>query len=169
VDVYSPDVAAHIGEELLPDFVHSDRVYRMRDLAGRCLHELGDILELTQHKEGPERRLEVDRYIGDFVLFMGGFFPTAIRRNRWLTPEPMVSRVGGILVSFSQPLDYYVAEGKNAYSRAAATARYVDPTASSALRQLGLRFEAYLQVVARVKSLIVERDPGVGDLDEIIA
>ncbi len=121
-DLYSPGVASHIGDNILGGFMHVDHLYRLRDAGGARLRDLPEMIEVAHEKEGPERRLEVDGYIGDFVLFMGGFFPSALRRGRWLTPGPMISKVGKLLVKFSKPIDYYVAEGRNAYSRAAATA-----------------------------------------------
>ena len=130
-DLYSPEVASHISEELLPDFVHVDRIYRLKDLQGRRLEELPEMIDVAGAKEGPERSLEVNRYIGDFVLFVCSFFPALVRRGGWFTPSPMVSRVGGILVRFSEPMDYFKAEGRNAYSRAARTAQVFDPTVPS--------------------------------------
>ncbi len=166
-DLYSPDVAVHIGDHILADFVHVDRIYRLKNAAGKRLEDLPAMVNVAYAKEGPERRLEVDRYIGDFVLFMAGFFPAALRRNRWFAPDPMVARVGKVLVSFSQPLDYYLAEGSNAYSRAAATARLFDESAHQTLQQLGKHIEGYLQLVSLVKQLI-EDDPQVRQVEGLI-
>ncbi len=150
-DVYSPPVESHLAEEVLPDFVHNDRIYRLKDVEGRRLEELPKMVELGHAKEGPERSLEVNRYIGDFVLFMCSFFPTVVRRRRWFEPTPMVARVGEILVSFSQPLDYYVAEGRNAYSRAARTAGLFDDEAEQTYEQLGEHFDSYVEVLDLTK------------------
>jgi hypothetical protein len=166
-ELYSPEVASHLGDELLPDFVHVDRIYRLKSGRGKRLEDLPDMVQVAHEKEGPERRMEVDRYIGDFVLFMGGFFPNSLRRHRWFTPQPMVAKVGGILVSFTQPLDYYVAEGRNAYGRAATTARIFDPPASRTYRQLGEHLDRYLEFLSRVK-VIMERDPLFRKVEGII-
>ncbi|HLU48109.1 MAG TPA: hypothetical protein VK116_08485 [Planctomycetota bacterium] len=167
-DLYAPDVAEHIGEHVLADFVHIDRLYRLRDSEGRQLEELADMVDVAQEKEGLERRLEVDRYIGDFILFMGGFFPSFLGKRPWVTATPMVSRVGKIVVSFRQPRDWYLAEARNAYSRAADTARLFDPTSHSTFRRLGEHVEGYVGVVSRVKDLLSD-DPEVRDIEGIFA
>ena len=163
-EVYTPEVATHIGDNVLSDFVHVDRLYRLRNARGKPLEELPEMIQVACEKEGPERRLEVDRYIGDFVLFMAGFFPSFVRRSGWFTPTPMVSRVGQVLVSFTQPIDYYLAEGRNAYARAAATARLFDPPSHHTFNKLGTHFEIYLELVALVKRLLRD-DPHVREVE----
>jgi hypothetical protein len=167
-ELYSPEVASHIGENVLADFLHVDRLYRLRNAEGRRLEELPEMIHVAQEKEGPERRLEVERYIGDFVLFMGGFFPGSLRRRRWFTPDPMVAKVGGILVSFSQPLDYYIAEGRNAYARAANIARFVDPESQATFALLGKHLERYLGLLGLVKTLL-HQDPQFKKIEGIIS
>ena len=157
-ELYSPDVAEHLHGHVLSEFVHIDRIYRLKDTSGRRLEDLPEMVEVAGENEGPERRLEVDRYIGDFVVFMAGFFPDMVRHGRWFVPQDMVSRVGNILVRFQHPLDYYMAEGRNAYTRAASTARLFDPTSHGTYRRLGEHIEGYLDVVRTVRQLI-EDDP----------
>jgi hypothetical protein len=167
-DLYSPEVASHISDELLPDFVHVDRIYRLKNVRGRRLEELPEMIDLAREKEGPERSLEVNRYIGDFVLFMCSFFPALVRRGAWFTPTPMVTRVGSILVKFSEPMEYFKAEGRNAYSRAARTAQIFDPTVRRTYEQLGAEIEGYLELLEHTKSLMAA-DPDRPELDGIIA
>ena len=157
-DCYSPGVAEHLGDDVLCDFIHNDRIYRLRGAQGGTLEDLPRMLEVAATREGPERRLEVDSYIGDFTLFMGGFFPASISQNRWSNPLPMVSRVGQIFVRFEHPFEYYAAEGRNAYGRAAATARLFAPDVHDTFSLLAERFETYVELLRRVKTLIAE-DP----------
>ncbi|MEM7230859.1 MAG: hypothetical protein AAF517_01710 [Planctomycetota bacterium] len=166
-NLYSPDVAEHLEDNVLGDFVHVDRVYRLRDMEGRRLEDFSDMIELSRQNEGPERRFEVDRYIGDFVIFMGGFFPSLLRGTGFPT-EPMISRVGAIVVNYERPFDYYIAEGRNAYSRAAKTARIFDPESQHTYQKLGSQIEDYLDLVGAVKRFI-EDDPQLreeGHLDD---
>lgn len=164
-ELYSPEVADHLADEILCDFVHVDRIYRLKDLAGRRLDELHEMIPVTRESEGPERRLEVDRYIGDFALFMGGFFPASLHQS--FRALPLVSRVGGILVSFSDPADYYRAEGRNAYSRAAETARLFDPDSRHTYTQLADRFEGYQGILGEVKRILWER-PEMQDFEGVL-
>lgn len=157
-DLYSPAVACHLSDDVLCDFIHVDRIYRLKSTEGVRLEELPEMLEVSVAPEGPERRMEVDTYIGDFTLFMGGFFPTSVGRNRWFTPQPMVSRVGKVFVRFEHPLEYYAAEGRNAYGRAAETARIFAPDARETYTLLAQRFDEYQDLLRRVKDLISD-DP----------
>ena len=148
-DLYSPGIARHISEEMLPGFVHMDQLYRLRSLRGKQLQDLPDMVDCAADKEGPERNFEVNLYIGDFVLFMCSFFPTLVRSESRRAPTAMVSRVGGIIVSFSEPLEYYVAEGRTAYNRAARTAAAFDPSSRETCRKLSEKLESYLEVLRR--------------------
>lgn len=158
-ELYSPRVSTHLHDEVLCDFVRSDRLYRLQSGEGDPLASLPRMLDVSVQPEGPERRLEVDSYIGDFALFMVGFFPSALRRGRWSAGEALVSRVGKIFVKFEQPLEYYAAEGRNAYGRAAETARLFAPPDEEVFALLSRKFDGYLEVLRKVRTIIAE-DPG---------
>lgn len=65
--------------ELLMRFVRMDAIYRIRDLAGRRLEEVADmLLEAQQRQARPQR--EIHRHIGDFTLFWTGVYPEALGR-----------------------------------------------------------------------------------------
>jgi hypothetical protein len=163
-DLYSPGVACHLSDDVLCDFIHVDRIYRLKTTEGVRLEDLPHMLEVSVAPEGPERRMEVDCYIGDFTLFMGGFFPSSVGRHHWFTPQPMVSRVGHILVKFEQPLEYYAAEGRNAYGRAAETARLFAPDERETYSLLAQRFDEYQGLLRRVKDLISD-DPDLRQVE----
>jgi hypothetical protein len=65
--------------ELLTRFVHRDGVYRVRNLAGRRLGEVAQMLAEAEARVGEARR-DVHRHIGDFTLFWTGVFPEALGR-----------------------------------------------------------------------------------------
>jgi hypothetical protein len=163
--LYSPDVEEHLQDHVLTEFIHVDQIYRLKDGKGRRLEDLPEMVSISGRNEGPERRIEVDRYIGDFVVFMGGFFPNMVTQRGWFVPRDMVSRIGKIHVQFRKPLDYYVAEGRNAYCRAAKTAELFDPISHRTYRQLGTHIEGYVDVVKTVRELIAD-DPQVRAIEE---
>jgi len=69
--------------ELLARFVHLDAVYRLRNVQGRRLEEVAEmVIEAEGMPEGGRTRREVHRHIGDFTLFWTGVFPEAINRLR---------------------------------------------------------------------------------------
>jgi hypothetical protein len=93
--------------EVLVDFVHVDRLYRIRDARGRRVEEVAELLaegDLLHRADSLERERTVHKHIGDYTLFMAGVFPEFVRRLR-------TSR---ILISADAFLDY-IQVGKRSY------------------------------------------------------
>lgn len=76
--VADPPLVDYLAD-LLVRFVRSDAIFRVRDLAGRSLSEVADMLATAQERIGNGRR-DVHRHIGDFTLFWTGVFPEALAR-----------------------------------------------------------------------------------------
>jgi hypothetical protein len=85
--------AAHLGwpdrevtgylTEVLVDFVHVDRLYKIRDARGRRVEEVAEMLaegDLMHRADSLERERTVHKHIGDYTLFMAGVFPEFVRR-----------------------------------------------------------------------------------------
>jgi hypothetical protein len=72
-----------VSPGLLTQFVHSDTVYRLRDFAGRPIHEVVEMVREAESlpSEGHTRR-EYHRHIGDFTLFWTGLYPETVQRAR---------------------------------------------------------------------------------------
>ena len=65
---------------LLSRFIHMDAVFRLRDAAGKQLHEVVEmIVQAESMPPGGRTRREVHRQIGDFALFWTGVYPEALR------------------------------------------------------------------------------------------
>lgn len=99
--VADPPLTDYLAE-LLARFLHMDAVYRLRNLRGRRVEE---VVEMIVEAEGlpPEGRTrrEVHRHIGDFTLFWTGVYPEAVNRLRSaLTKDHFVD---------------YCAQGKRSY------------------------------------------------------
>ncbi|HEY3174574.1 MAG TPA: hypothetical protein VGK94_02305 [Candidatus Polarisedimenticolia bacterium] len=78
----------HYAASVLEDFVHVDRLYRIRDVRGRKIEDVGEMLlegDLRHRARSLERERDVRKHIGDFTLFFTGMFPEQIksRRNWW--------------------------------------------------------------------------------------
>jgi len=67
--------------EMLVRFVRLDAIFRVRDVMGRRLEEVADMLMEAQERESNPKR-EIHRHIGDFTLFWTGVYPEALRRLR---------------------------------------------------------------------------------------
>ena len=64
---------------LLTRFVRSDEIYPIRNLSGKPLRGVAEMLAEAQERVGFARR-EVHRHIGDYTLFWTGIYPEAIHR-----------------------------------------------------------------------------------------
>jgi hypothetical protein len=68
---------------LLSHFIHTDAIYRLRNLQGKRLEEVADMmLEAEAMPPAGRTRREVYRHIGDFTLFWTGVYPEALDRLR---------------------------------------------------------------------------------------
>lgn len=73
---------------ILMDFIHVDRLYKIRDSRGQRLEDVGEMLlegDMRHRAQSLERERSVRKHIGDFTLFFTGMFPEHIkaRRNWW--------------------------------------------------------------------------------------
>ena len=106
---------------LLIDFTHTDNLYRVRDAQGRRLEYLFELQLESQRGDAAHAR-ETQKHLGDYALYIVGLFPESLqRRRRAVSP------------------DYYVAQGKQAYTTVSAMD---SPRPSAALfRKLAAQFE----------------------------
>lgn len=92
--------------DLLLDFVHSDRLYRIHDAQGQKVQTVVDMIAAAEREKqggGQADPLGVYRHIGDFALFWTGVYPEGLRRRRGVNPDQLLS---------------YVDQGKESYARA---------------------------------------------------
>jgi hypothetical protein len=69
--------------DVLADFVHVDRLYKIRNAQGRRVEEVAEMLaegDLLHRAQSVEREREVHRHVGDYTLFMAGVFPECLQR-----------------------------------------------------------------------------------------
>lgn len=94
--------------DLVTDFVHIGKVYKVTDLQGKPLDEVADMLmqaDITLQANSFSREREVHKHIGDFTLFWTGVYPEALpaMQSGWRKDR----------------LVDYVKQGKESYSIAA--------------------------------------------------
>ena len=140
--VYEPGVADYLAD-VLTDFAHMGHVHKVKDLQGRPLEEVADMLMQADVRLGAEwfnREREVHKHIGDFTLFWAGVYPDALPRLQ------AASRKDHLLD--------YVQQGKNSYAIAAShdygEYRHQAPT----LRKLSEEFELCLYGLHSVRRQI---------------
>ncbi len=84
VGLHDAEVSAYIAN-LLGEFCQVEQLYKIRDAAGRPLHDVGEMLLESNPVYGPapsfDRERQVRKHIGDYSLFFSGMFPESI--NHW--------------------------------------------------------------------------------------
>lgn len=119
---------------ILVDFTHTDNLYRVRDGQGRRLEYLFE-LQLESQRGDRAHARDTQKHLGDYALFMVGMFPESLqRRRRALSP------------------DYYVAQGKQAYTTVSAMD---SPRPTAALfRKLAAHFETCVSALNIEKTFL---------------
>ena len=105
--VYEPGVTDYIAD-VLTDFAHFQQVYKIKDLQGRPLEEVADMLlqaDVRLLATSFNREREVHKHIGDFTMFWAGIYPESLAslQARWRKDH----------------LIDYMRQGKNSYAIAA--------------------------------------------------
>ena len=112
---------------LLVRFIRCEAIFKMRDLAGRRLHQMADMMLESQERIGDARR-DAHRHIGDFALFWTGVYPEALSR---LCDDSNKDRL----------IDYQ-SEGKRAYLIASTIeSTETESATSEVLERLSRQFE----------------------------
>jgi hypothetical protein len=85
VGVHDRDVHRYVAQ-MLTAFCEIEQLYKIRDAAGRPLHDVGEMLVHSDPVYGPapsfDREREVRKHIGDYTLFFTGMFPESISHWR---------------------------------------------------------------------------------------
>jgi hypothetical protein len=72
--------------DILTEFCDTRQLYKIRDAAGRPLHDVGEMLlesdPIYGESPGFDRERQVRKHIGDYTLFFTGMFPESINRFR---------------------------------------------------------------------------------------
>jgi hypothetical protein len=124
--VADPALVDYISD-LLTRFIRSEALYRIRNLAGRPIREVAEMMVEAQQRVGDAQR-EVHRHIGDYTLFWAGVYPEALRRMRGS--------------SRSDQLVDYCAEGKRSYWIASTIeTEQPDKPSAEVLERLSRQFE----------------------------
>ena len=134
--------------DMLVRFVRCDVIYRIRDLSGRPLAEVADMLVEAEARVGDARRA-VHRHIGDFILFWTGVYPEALKRMSGPhTKDHLLN---------------YCAQGKRSYYIASTIVADRDENApSEVLERLSDQFELCMYGLGEVRREWEGREGGAG-------
>lgn len=153
VGVADPPLVDYVSE-LLTRFISCDTVYRVRDLAGRRLDEMAEMMLEAGQRVGEAKR-DVHRHVGDFALFWAGLYPEA------LTQMQKEGRR-------DQLLDY-LSQGKRAYYIASTIPANDDAARSELLHRLSDEFDMCVYGLGEVRREWERRDgEGGGDIGPVL-
>jgi hypothetical protein len=139
------EVTGYVSE-LLIDFAHVDRLYRIRNVRGKRLEEVGEMLvESSPLLDAPsfDRERQVRKHIGDYTLFLSGMFPeyVATLPRRGLRLDRLID---------------YVKAGKESYRIVGAFDQFEYRREAPLFRRLAEQFEYCIYGLNRVKSELEE-------------
>jgi hypothetical protein len=133
--------------ELLSRFIHMDAIFRLRDVRGRRLEEVADMmLEAGSLPSEGRTCREVHRHIGDFTLFWTGVYPEALNRLR-------------SVLSKDHFIDY-CEQGKRSYYIASTFEDEPYRDEAPVLRRLSAQFELCAYGLNQVRHEWERRHPG---------
>ncbi len=78
--VADPPLVDYISN-LLARFIRQDDIFHVRDVRGRPLTEVFEMLSEAEQRVGAARR-KVHQHIGDFTLFWSGMYPEALSERQ---------------------------------------------------------------------------------------
>ena len=85
IGIRDPQVVNYVAQ-LLAEFCDAEQLFRIRDLSGRPLGDIGEMLMESDPIFGPapsfDRERQVRKHIGDYTLFFTGMFPESINHLR---------------------------------------------------------------------------------------
>jgi hypothetical protein len=83
--LHDPDVTAYVAR-LLCEFSEADKLYKVRDEAGRPIEELTEMMLAADPVNGSAPSFDAERairkHIGDYALFVSGMYPEATGSTR---------------------------------------------------------------------------------------
>lgn len=147
VGVADPPLVDYVSD-LLTRFVNCDSIYRIRDLSGKRLEEVGRMLAEANERIGEARR-DVHCHIGDFALFWAGLYPEALRQMQNEQSQ-------------DQFLDYCT-QGKQAYYIASTIPGSSQKARSELLKRLSHEFDMCVYGLGEVRREWERRDEEGGN------
>jgi len=94
--LHDPDVTGYVAH-LLCEFSEADKLYSIRDEAGRPIRELEEMERAADPVHGTAPSFDAERalrkHIGDYALFVAGMYPEAITSSRHHHHQPTLDEL----------------------------------------------------------------------------
>jgi len=72
--------------DMLVRFVKIDAVFNVKDISGRTLYEIADMIVSAEHTNRDNRHI-IHNHIGDFTLFWVGLYPNKLKKMRPISKD----------------------------------------------------------------------------------
>jgi hypothetical protein len=138
-----PGVEEYLEDHILCEFIHADRLYKIKDGAGRPLEDIADMLaegDVRLNASTFSREFVVHKHIGDYTLFMLGMFPMALAKR---SGKEFI--LGRLVIPDSSLYDHYLLQGQRSYRLAS---EFND---QELFRELSANFLLYRNILELVK------------------
>jgi hypothetical protein len=94
--LHDPDLTAYVAR-ILCEFSQADKLYSMRDAAGRPIEEIEEMERAADPILGTAASFDAERalrkYIGDYSLFVAGMYPEATGSSRRHRRHPSIEEL----------------------------------------------------------------------------
>ncbi len=133
----------YLEEHILCEFIHIDNLYKIRDLKGRKLEDIADMLsegDVLLNAKSFSREFQVHKHIGDYTLFMLGMFPTALYRRKG---KEFI--LGNIIIPGLNLSEHYMLQGRRSYKIASEFAE------KELFLELSVNYTIYMKVLEMVR------------------
>ena len=94
--LHDPEVTGYVAH-LLCEFTEADKLYKVRDAAGRPIEELSEMMMAADPVHGSAPSFDAERavrkHIGDYALFVAGMYPEAMDSNRRRRRRPSLGEL----------------------------------------------------------------------------
>jgi hypothetical protein len=127
--------------DILTDFTHMKQVYKVKNLAGKPITEVADMLveaDIRLNATSFNREREVHKHIGDFTLFWTGLYPDSLPRLQSQCRKDHL-------------LDY-IEQGKASYAIAASHDYGQYSSQANVLKRLSDEFEVCIYGLSAVRT-----------------
>jgi hypothetical protein len=137
------EAADYIEEQILCEFISAENLYKIRDVSGKCLEDIADMLlegNVLLNASSFEREFQVHKHIGDYTLFMLSMFPSSL-----VTKKGKEFILGKIVIPDASLSEHYMLQGQRSYRIAAEFAN------RELFHELASNFSLYINILELVR------------------
>ena len=170
-ELYDQNVSEHICGHILIEFMRAENLYWLKNTHDHSVDEIPDMIiegDVMFQAKSMEKELAAQEHIGNFSLFMAGFFPSvSYGIKKGLFPkrrdkDRLFLELYYILHPKEKGLDYYIIQGKDAYTKTSQIYKGINEIKSHLFRKLSRHFEAYAALMQTIQNYLLSPNFDMG-------